>query len=102
MSTDALIKNKTHTIHKKPPMFKVFLLNDDYSTMEFVIEVLVVIFKKELPEATAILLDVHHKGRGVVGLYVFDIACTKVREVELAAQAAEFPLKAGMEEDSTR
>jgi ATP-dependent Clp protease adaptor protein ClpS len=80
-------------------MYRVILLNDDYTTQDFVIEVLVVIFHKSVPDATKIMLDVHHKGKGIVGLYTYDIALTKVTSVESMAEERGFPLKAVMEEE---
>ena len=82
---------------KEPEMYRVILHNDHYTTMEFVIEVLVKIFHKELMEATRIMLDVHNKGKGLVGVYTFDIATTKVDQVRQMAKAREFPLKCSIE-----
>jgi len=84
---------------KRPKLYRVILLNDDYSTMEFVIEILIDIFHKSATEATQIMLDVHEKGKGIVGLYPFDIALTKITQVEEAAKEREYPLKAVMEEE---
>ncbi len=84
---------------KKPKLYRVILLNDDYTTMDFVIEVLVAIFHKNITEATKIMLDVHQKGKGIVGLYTYDIASTKVAQVEDMAEKSGFPLKAVMEEE---
>ncbi len=84
---------------KEPEMFKVILLNDDYTTMDFVVHVLVTIFHKPVNEATKIMLDVHQKGKGIVGIYTFDIARTKIKQTHELAKANEFPLKAIMEKD---
>jgi len=78
---------------KEPDQFKVILLNDHYTTMEFVIEVLMSIFHKSIEEASRIMLDVHKKGKGMVGVYTWDIAVTKSEQVHAAAKANEFPLK---------
>ena len=78
---------------KEPDLFKVILLNDNYTTMDFVIEVLVVIFQKDMLDAHRIMLDVHKKGKGVVGVYTWDIAATKAEQVHAAAEANEFPLR---------
>jgi len=78
---------------KEPDEFKVILLNDHYTTMEFVVEVLMVIFHKGIEDANRIMLDVHRKGRGIVGVYTWDIAATKTEQVHAAAKANEFPLR---------
>ncbi len=82
---------------KEPDMYKVILLNDDYTTMDFVVHVLVTIFNKPVAEATRIMLDVHEKGKGIVGIYTYDIAITKISRTHALAKANEFPLKAVME-----
>ena len=83
----------------EPPMYKVMLLNDDYTTMEFVVEVLVYVFKKSPEEATSIMLNVHRRGVGVCGIYPFEIAETKVNTVETLARENGFPLKCIMERE---
>jgi len=82
---------------KEPEKFKVILLNDHYTTMEFVVEILMVIFHKNIIDANAIMLDVHRKGRGIVGVYTWDIAATKTEQVHMAARANEFPLRCVVE-----
>jgi len=82
---------------KEPDMYKVVLHNDDYTTKEFVVEVLQAVFQKPAIEATKIMMDVHKKGRGVVGVYTWDIAQTKVAQVHLLAKEQEFPLKCTIE-----
>ena len=82
---------------KEPEMFRVILHNDHYTTMEFVVDVLRIIFHKGLPEATKIMLDVHKKGRGNVGVYTYDIARTKVAQVASMAKEEQYPLKCTME-----
>jgi ATP-dependent Clp protease adaptor protein ClpS len=82
---------------KEPDMYKVVLHNDDYTTKEFVVEVLQTVFKKPAIEATKIMMDVHKKGRGVVGVYTWDIAQTKVAQVHRLAKEQEFPLKCTIE-----
>jgi len=84
---------------KEPNKYKVLLLNDDYSTMDFVIEVLVNIFKKTNDEATQIMLTIHQKGKAVCGIYSHEIAATKVAQVRANARKAQFPLKAILEEE---
>jgi len=78
---------------KEPDEFMVILLNDHYTSMDFVVEVLMIIFHKELEDATRIMLDVHRKGKGIVGVYTWDIATTKTEQVHAAAKANEFPLR---------
>ena len=85
--------SKTTEKNKEPEEFRVILLNDHYTTMEFVVEVLMVIFHKDLTDANRIMLDVHKKGRGVVGVYTWDIAVTKTEQVHSAASINQFPLR---------
>ena len=90
-------KNKTREDLKEPDEYRVILHNDHYTTMEFVVEILRTVFHKSVPEATKIMLDVHKKGRGIVGTYSYDIARTRVLAVEKLARENEFPLKCTME-----
>ena len=85
--------SKTNEKIKEPDQFKVILLNDHYTTMDFVIEILMVIFHKNIEEASKIMLDVHKKGKGLVGIYTWDIAITKTEQVHFAAKENNFPLK---------
>ncbi|MDR2483890.1 MAG: ATP-dependent Clp protease adapter ClpS [Treponema sp.] len=78
---------------KEPEEFRVILLNDHFTTMEFVVEVLMIIFHKNREEAEQIMLDVHRKGRGIVGQYPWDIAQTKANQVHDLARQHEFPLR---------
>jgi ATP-dependent Clp protease adaptor protein ClpS len=89
--------SKTTEKVKEPEQFKVILLNDHYTTMDFVVEVLMVIFHKSIEDANKIMLDVHRKGKGVVGIYIWDIAVTKTEQVHIAAQENGFPLKCVVE-----
>jgi ATP-dependent Clp protease adaptor protein ClpS len=84
---------------KTPSLFKVFLLNDDYTTMDFVIRILEEVFHKPLVEATQIMLHVHKNGRGLAGVYTKEIAETKVDTVHTLARKEDFPLKCGMERE---
>jgi ATP-dependent Clp protease adaptor protein ClpS len=84
---------------KRPKMYRVILNNDDYTTMEFVVEVLVSVFHKNATEATIIMMDVHEKGKGIVGTYTYDIARTKVLQVEEMASEREYPLRVSIEEE---
>lgn len=89
---------KTRPKAVQPPMFKVLLHNDDYTTMEFVVHVLQKFFQKSIEEATQIMLHVHHKGMGICGLYPFEIAETKVVQVVDYARKNDYPLQCTMEE----
>jgi ATP-dependent Clp protease adaptor protein ClpS len=82
---------------KRPRRFKVLLHNDDYTTMDFVVDVLVTFFQKTQTEATAIMLNVHHKGHGVCGVFTREIAETKVAQVSEYARKNGMPLKCTME-----
>jgi ATP-dependent Clp protease adaptor protein ClpS len=84
---------------EEPHQYKVMLLNDDYTTMEFVIEVLVHVFQKTPQDATRIMLNVHHKGVGICGIYPYEIAETKINTVETLARENGFPLKCIMERE---
>jgi ATP-dependent Clp protease adaptor protein ClpS len=83
----------------KPSMYKVIILNDDYTTMDFVVEILIKIFTKTLEKANKIMLNVHRRGKGICGLYTREIAETKIETVHTLAQAQGFPLKCTMEKE---
>lgn len=82
---------------KPPDLYRVLLHNDHYTTMEFVVEVLIKVFRKSVIDATEIMLNVHEKGFGQAGQYTFDIARTKVTLVHRMAKQREFPLKCTIE-----
>ena len=82
---------------KKPRMYGVVLLNDDYTPMEFVVWVLRVVFHKGQAEATRLMLDVHNKGKGLCGVFTFDVAQTKAQQVENLAAKHDYPLKCELE-----
>jgi len=84
---------------EEPKKYKVLLLNDDFSTMDFVIEVLSKVFRKSLDESEKIMLDVHNNKRAVCGIYTHEIALTKVAQVKTMARKAGFPLKAIAQEE---
>lgn len=83
----------------RPRRFRVILFNDDYTTQQFVVEILETIFRKSPAEATQIMLKVHREGRGVAGVYPHDVAETKILLVHEAARGAGFPLRAASEEE---
>jgi ATP-dependent Clp protease adaptor protein ClpS len=83
----------------EPSMFKVLLHNDDYTTMEFVVEILMLVFKKSPEDAVRIMLNVHHKGIGICGVYTFEVSETKVNTVHTLARQYGFPLKCTMEKE---
>ena len=85
---------------KRPPLYRVILLNDDYTTMEFVIRVLVDIFHHTEEKAAQIMMHVHQKGAGICGVYTREIAESKVEQVMQYARQNEHPLQCTMEPDS--
>ena len=84
---------------EEPRMFKVLLHNDDYTSMDFVVDVLMNIFHKNAAEAEKIMIQIHEKGIGVCGVYSYEIAQTKAEQVRQKAKQNEFPLLATIEED---
>jgi ATP-dependent Clp protease adaptor protein ClpS len=83
---------------KRPPLYRVILLNDDFTPMEFVVGVLESVFGLDRNTATRIMLEVHHQGKGVCGVYTYEIAETKVAQVTGLAQEHQHPLLCTMEE----
>jgi ATP-dependent Clp protease adaptor protein ClpS len=96
--TDSAIKERAETKKQEPTSYKVVLLNDDYTTMAFVIEILEGIFQKSPAEAYRIMMHVHLNGRGIAGVYPWEVAETKADSVHTLARSAGFPLKAIVEE----
>jgi ATP-dependent Clp protease adaptor protein ClpS len=92
-------EEKTRTKLKRPKLFKVILHNDDFTTMEFVVAILISIFQKSETDATAIMLHIHRTGMGVAGVYTYEIAEAKVSETMQAAEEAEYPLLCTLEPD---
>lgn len=90
---------KTRPRSKKPSMYKVLLLNDDYTPMEFVVHVVERFFNKNRQEATDVMLHVHRRGVGVCGVFTYEVAETKVAQVMDFARANEQPLQCTMEKD---
>ena len=93
--TDLVTKTRPKT--QRPSLYKVLLLNDDFTPMEFVVHVLERFFNKSREEATRIMLHVHHKGVGVCGVFTLEVAETKVAQVHLLARKNDHPLMASME-----
>jgi ATP-dependent Clp protease adaptor protein ClpS len=94
---DTVLEKETTRI-KPPPVYQVIMLNDDYTPMEFVVEVLQRFFSKSREEAVRIMLKIHHEGSSVCGVYSKDVAATKVEQVTRYARAYQHPLQCVMEE----
>ena len=95
--SDLLTKSRKRIKH--PSLYRVVLLNDDYTTMEFVVEILVTIFGKNTVESTQVMLHVHRNGKGLAGVYSKDIAETKIAQAHALASDNGFPLKCDMEKE---
>jgi ATP-dependent Clp protease adaptor protein ClpS len=95
--TGVVVKAKPKT--KKPSMYKVLMLNDDYTPMEFVVHVLERFFGKSREEATRIMLHVHHRGVGICGVFTYEVAETKVTQVMDFARQHQHPLQCTLEKD---
>ena len=96
---DGNIKLATKPKTKTPPLYRVLMMNDDYTPMEFVIEVLEKFFQKNREEATQIMLHVHQRGVGVCGIYAYDLAETKAMQVMNYARKYEHPLQVQLEKE---
>jgi ATP-dependent Clp protease adaptor protein ClpS len=96
-NTGVVIKTRPKT--KKPAMYKVLMLNDDYTPMEFVVEVLERFFGKDREEATRIMLHVHQRGVGICGVYTYEVAETKVTQVMDLARRNQHPLQCTLEKE---
>ncbi|GIU24230.1 MULTISPECIES: ATP-dependent Clp protease adapter ClpS [unclassified Shewanella] len=92
------VEESVESEFKRPSMYKVILNNDDYTPMDFVIEILQLFFKKDEQQATEIMLAIHHKGKGICGIYPFGIAETKVAQVNQFARQNQHPLLCSLEE----
>lgn len=93
------VLERTQTTTKEPPLYRVVLHNDDYTTMDFVVQVLETVFLKQPAEAFRIMMQVHVEGRGLCGAYPYDVAETKVDAVHSLARAHNFPLRASLEQE---
>src|SRR6266849_2294259 len=99
--SEVLTESRTEKKLQKPPLFRVLLHNDNYTTREFVVAVLKEVFHKSDTDAVQIMLHVHYNGVGVAGVYTYDVAQTKMKTVEKLARENEFPLRLSLEpEDS--
>jgi ATP-dependent Clp protease adaptor protein ClpS len=93
------LSTQTRQRTARPPRYKVLLYNDDYTPMGFVVSILERVFGKGPSEATQIMLAIHNTGLGVAGVYVLDVAETKIVQVHQAAEQRGFPLRAGLEKE---
>ena len=93
------VQERTETQKKEPELYQVVLLNDDYTTMEFVVNVLETVFQKSPAEAFQIMMHVHRNGRGIAGVYPWEVAETKVDTVTAMARDAGYPLRAALEDE---
>jgi len=96
--TDSAVRERIKPKKKDPTLYKVVLLNDDYTTMEFVIHVLETVFQQSPAEAYRVMMHVHVNGRGIAGVYSWEVAETKAATVMSLAREAGFPLRAALEE----
>ncbi len=94
---ESSVSTKERIQTQEPPLYKVLLHNDDYTSMEFVVSILENIFQKSHTEATKIMLNVHHEGIGVAGIYTREVCETKVSIVHDLARKNNFPLRCSME-----
>ncbi|MBI4477977.1 MAG: ATP-dependent Clp protease adaptor ClpS [Acidobacteria bacterium] len=93
------VLERTKTTTKEPALYKVVLHNDDYTTMDFVVQILETVFLKQPAEAFRVMMQVHVEGRGLCGAYPYEVAETKVDTVHTLARSANFPLRASLEEE---
>jgi ATP-dependent Clp protease adaptor protein ClpS len=96
--TDGAIKERAETKSQDPKLYNVILLNDDYTTMEFVLQILETLFQKSPAEAYRIMMHVHRNGRGLAGVYTWEVAETKVEQVATLSREAGYPLRATIED----
>ena len=96
--TDGAIKERAETKSQDPKLYNVILLNDDYTTMEFVLQILETLFQKSPAEAYRIMMHVHRNGRGLAGVYTWEVAETKVEKVTTLSREAGYPLRATIED----
>lgn len=99
IETIETVENRVEDEVKEPPMYKVLIHNDNYTTKEFVVQILMTIFHKSADEAAQLMWRVHNSGRGICGVYPFEVAETKVATVTNIAREHGYPLKTTMEEE---
>ena len=99
METNTITIEKNKIKEKTPKKYKVLMYNDDFTTMEFVVAVLMDIFNKTIDEASYIMMEVHNKGKGIAGVYPFDIAISKLNKAQTLARKEGFPFKLSVEEE---
>ena len=99
METKIIAEKKEKVKIKKPKQYKVVMHNDDFTTMEFVVNILMTIFKKDINTSNKIMMDVHKKGIGIAGIYTYDIAATKVNKAMNRAKEEGFPFKLTIEKE---
>lgn len=88
-----MVRDRTDIHLRRPRRYKVIIYNDDVTTMDFVVDVLVTVFRKDEAEAERIMLSIHHNGSAVVGVYSYDVATTKVARATAMAREEGFPLR---------
>lgn len=99
METNSKVIERTKIKIKEPKKYKVIMHNDDFTTMEFVIAILNIIFNKDFDEANRIMMEVHKSGKGIAGIYPYDIAISKANKAMTMAKEEGFPFKLTVEED---
>ena len=99
MATQSNFKERTTDKIREPKQYKVIMHNDDFTTMDFVVEILITIFRKDPLSAEALMMDVHKKGLAVVGRYPYDIAVSKVNKAMRLAKDRSYPFRMTVEED---
>ena len=98
MAEETQVHARSRLDLSEPKMFAVILHNDDITTMDFVVELLVRIFHKTTAEGAEIMMNVHERGKGIAGVYTYDIAVTKKRQADLLSREHNFPLKLTVDE----
>ena len=99
MAVKGAVKERTDIQIKEPKLYQVIMLNDDFTSMEFVVEILMDIFHKDAMTAETLMLYVHRNGKAVVGTYPYDIALTKIEQATDRARAEGYPFRLTMEEE---
>ncbi len=100
MSIQSAFREKTSDIVKEPPLYRVIMLNDDFTTMDFVVKILIEVFKKDAATAERLMLTVHRQGKAVVAIYPYDIAVSKVSRALSMAREEGFPFRMSVEENT--